>query len=370
MKDLNTNSLDVKTVLVVDDAPENLMLMSDLLEDHYRVKLAKDGKTALTIANSIDKPDLILLDIMMPGMDGYEVCLRLKRDKSTSAIPVIFLTAKSDPESEAYGLDIGAVDYIVKPISPPIVLARIKAQLQIKVANDFLLDRGAFLEQEVIRRSVEVSAIHELSIIAISSLSGSQSFETGRHLCCTQYFIKALAERIKFHPRFVGFLSDYNINRLFWAAPLHDIGMLAIPSEILLKGIDNLLTGEEYELIKTHTTLGFNAILRSEKALDIKGDLLSIAKEVILCHHERMDGSGYPNGLVGDEIPISARLMAVSDVYDALVGERIYRESIPHEKAVKNIIADKGYLFDPDVVDAFLDIQDEFREIKQRFKGM
>ena len=370
MPDRNLNLYHKMTVLIVDDATENLMLMRDLLKDHYQIKVAKDGETALKIAQSEAKPDIILLDIMMPYMDGYEVCLKLKEDEKTSSIPVIFLTAKSDPESESYGLEIGAVDYITKPISPPIVLARIKSQLQIKAANDFLVDKAVFLEQEVVRRSLEVSAIQELTMVAMATLAGSQLYETGKHLRRTQYFVKALAERLRFNPRFVGFLSDYNINMLFWVAPLHDIGMVAVPSQILLKPRDNPLTSEEFELIKAHTTLGYEAIEQAEKTLKIKGDYLDIAKDVILCHHERMDGSGYPCGLVGDEIPISARLMAIADVYDAHVNERIYKGSSSHEKAVESLIEGKGSLFDPDMLDAFLDIQDDFRAINQNFRDV
>jgi putative two-component system response regulator len=356
-----------QTVLIVDDQPDNLILLCELLKGHYHVKVANGGVTALKIAHSDSAPDIILLDIMMPGMDGYEVCRRLKQESLSADIPVIFLTAKSDTESEAYGLGMGAVDYISKPISPPIVLARIKAQLQIKLAADFLKDKALYLEQEVFRRSREVAAIQELTILALASLAGFREHETGNHLFRTQYYIKALSEKVRFNPRFVHFLSDNNINMLFWVAPLHDIGKFGIPDRILLKPGHTRLTPEEFEIVKTHTTLGWKAIQQAEQSLGVSQVFLDIAKEVILYHHEKMDGSGYPYGLVGDAIPLSARLMAIADVYDALVSERTYKAGLPHEQAVKIICEGRGSHFDAEIVDAFVEIAGEFQAIARRY---
>ncbi|MFM8330508.1 MAG: response regulator, partial [Candidatus Methylumidiphilus sp.] len=212
------------TVLIVDDSAENLTLMSGLLGDVYTVKVSNNGESALRLAQAHKPPDIILLDIMMPGMGGHEVCRRLKQDPQTANIPVIFLTAKTAVEDEALGFELGAVDYISKPISPPILLSRIKAQLQIKATADFLQGQALYLEQEVLRRTQEVAAIQELTILTLASLAESSSHETPNHLRRTRIFVKALAEKLRFNPRFVSFLSDYNINRLFWVAPLHDIG--------------------------------------------------------------------------------------------------------------------------------------------------
>src|SRR5574341_14704 len=223
------------TVLVVDDTPENLQLMSGLLKDSYRVKVAASGERALKIATSEGGPDLILLDIMMPGMDGYEVCRRLKAEPATRDIPVIFLTAKSEVEDETMGLELGAVDYITKPVSPPIVLARVRTQLTLKGAADFLKDKNAFLEAEVARRTREVATIQEVTIVAMASLAETRDNETGNHIRRTQNYVKALAARLRAHPRFAAYLTPENIELLYKSAPLHDIGKVGIPDRILLK---------------------------------------------------------------------------------------------------------------------------------------
>jgi putative two-component system response regulator len=362
------NSLDFtekSTVLVVDDTPENLSLMSALLKDHYKVKVANHGEKGLKIAMSDNPPDLILLDIMMPDIDGYEVCRRLKAHAATREIPVIFLTAKSETEDEKKGLELGAVDYITKPISPPIVLARVATQLSLKASADFLRDKNDFLEQEVAKRTQEVMAIQEVTILAMASLAETRDSDTGNHIRRTQYYVQALAETLKQHPRFTGFLTPYNVQMLFRSAPLHDIGKVGIPDSILLK--PGRLTPEEFEVMKTHTTLGRDAIAHAEDALGTKVEFLSMAKEIALSHQEKWDGTGYPEGLSGNAIPISARLMALADVYDALISRRVYKEGMSHAQAVDIIVQGRGSHFDPDIVDGFLEIQEEFRAIAQRY---
>ncbi len=213
-----------ETVLVVDDSPENISLMSALLKNLYRTKVATNGEKALQIAASDGPPDLILLDIMMPGIDGYEVCQRLKADPNTSDIPIIFLTAKSDVQDEQMGLELGAVDYITKPISPPIVMARVKNHLQLKRARDFLKDKKAFLEQEVARKVREVATIQDVTMVAMGSLAETRDNETGKHIMRTQNYVRLLAEELIDNSRFAGFLWDDAITLLFKSAPLHDIG--------------------------------------------------------------------------------------------------------------------------------------------------
>ena len=302
------------TVLVVDDTPDNLTLMSELLMDRYRVRVANSGERALKIAASDDVPDLILLDIMMPGMDGYEVCARLKAEAATRDIPVIFLTAKVTVEDEERGLALGAVDYITKPISPPIVLARVATQLALKGAADFLRDKNVYLESEVRQRTAELSAIQDVTIMAMASLAETRDSDTGNHIRRTQYYVQALAEKLRTHPRFASVLDDKTIETLFKSAPLHDIGKVGIPDRILLK--PGRFEPHEFEIMKTHTTLGRDAIQRAEDQLGMRVDFLTMAKEIAYGHQEKWDGSGYPLGLVGDAIPVSARLMAVADVYD------------------------------------------------------
>ncbi|MGY4532065.1 response regulator RpfG family c-di-GMP phosphodiesterase [Pseudomonas sp. TE3786] len=353
------------TILVVDDTPDNLMLMTELLKDQYRVKAANSGEKALRILQDGALPDLILLDIMMPGMSGHQVAKQLQQEPRTRDIPIIFLTALASMADEIQGLELGAVDYITKPISPPLVMARVETQLKIKAAADFLRDQNDFLEREVQRRTREVAAIQDVTIQAMASLAETRDNETGNHIRRTQHYVKLLAELLREHPRFKAFLSAETITLLFKSAPLHDIGKVGIPDQILLK--PGRFTPEEFEIMKTHTTLGREAIQRAEDQLGISVDFLSLAKEIAYGHQEKWDGSGYPEGLSGDNIPISARLMAVADVYDALISRRVYKAGMPHEQAVGIIREGRGSHFDPDICDAFLSCDERFRAIAERF---
>jgi putative two-component system response regulator len=308
--DLNLNFVEKPTVLVVDDTPDNLSLMSGLLKDDYKVKVANNGEKALKIAASDAPPDLILLDIMMPGMDGYEVCRSLKRNPVTVNIPVIFLTAKTEVEDEKMGLELGAVDYLTKPVSPPIVMARVKNHLALKASADFLRDKNDFLENEVSKRTREVMAIQDVTILAMASLAETRDSDTGNHIRRTQFYVKVLAEKLSTHPRFERTLTDHYITMLFKSAPLHDIGKVGIPDRILLK--PGRFEPHEFEIMKTHTTLGRDAIEHAEQQLGMNVEFLSMAKEIALSHQEKWDGSGYPQGLEGDAIPLSARLMAMT----------------------------------------------------------
>ena len=362
---MNQELQERATILVVDDTPDNLAFMSGLLKDTYRIKIANNGEKAISIARSQTPPDLILLDIMMPGMDGYEVCQILKSDNQTKHIPIIFLTAKSEVEDERKGLELGAADYITKPVSPPILLARVKTQLILKASADFLRDKNEYLEQEVTRRTLEVMAIQDATILMLTSLAETRDNETGNHILRTQNYVRALAEHLRTHPRFEEFLTDHNIYMLYKCAPLHDIGKVGIPDHILLK--PDRLTAEEFKTMKTHTVLGRNAIMAAEKTLGMNVDFLTIAKEIAYSHHEKWDGTGYPEGLSGDDIPISGRLMAIADVYDALISKRVYKEPMTHEQAVLIIVDGRGLHFDPDMVDAFMEIHDKFHEIALQY---
>ena len=355
----------IATVLVVVDTPENLTLMGALLRDHFMVKVANNGEKALKIAISDTLPDLVLLDIMMPGTDGYEVCRRLKATAATRDIPVIFLTARSDPDDERMGLALGAVDYITKPISPPILLARVNTHLALKATADFLRDKSAYLEREVALRTLEVQAIQDVTIMAMTSLAETRDNETGNHIRRTQLYVKALAERLRNHPRFEAVLNERMIELLYKSAPLHDIGKIGIPDSILLK--PGKLTVEEFEVMKTHTTLGRKAIEDAERRLGMRVAFLSVSKEIAYSHQEKWDGSGYPQGLAGDQIPVSARLMAVADVYDALINKRVYKAAFSHDQTCSTIVKGKGTHFDPDMVDAFVDIAEDFRSIALKY---
>lgn len=357
--------LERPSVLVIDDTADNLTLMSALLKDIYKIKAANSGEKALKYLQGDIRPDLILLDIMMAGLSGYDVIRELKANPRTRDIPVIFLTAMSAPEDEKKGLELGAVDYITKPISPPILLARIKTQLQVKAASDFLNDKNLYLETEITKRTHEISAIQDVTILAMASLAETRDLETGNHIRRTQHYVKVLAEKLKTHPNFGYFLSETMIETLFKSAPLHDIGKVGIPDRILLK--PGKLTADEFEIMKTHTTLGRDAIKHAENQLGLQVEFLRIAKEIAYYHQEKYDGSGYPTGASGNDIPISARLMSLADVYDALISRRVYKDPMPHAQALGIIIEGRGKHFDPDIVDAFLTLQDEFQAIAERF---
>ncbi len=365
MSNLIAGKLRKPVVLVVDDTPQNLKLMVELLRDQYLTLVANSGQRALAVARGAQQPDIILLDIMMPEMDGYEVLRQLKQDASTRHIPVIFLTAKSEIDDETHGLELGAVDYITKPISPPIVLARLKAQLLVKDAADFLRDKNHYLEAEVNKRTKQIEAIQDVTVLAMSSMAETRDNETGNHILRTQRYVEALARRLQNHPVLGETLTNDYIRQLFKSAPLHDIGKIGIPDHILLK--PGKLTPEEFEVMKTHTTIGYEAIRRAEVALGMEIDFLAIAKEIALSHQEKWDGSGYPQGLAGATIPLSARLMAVADVYDALISKRVYKPALPHSEVLRIMAEGRGQHFDPDVYDAFLQVHTEFEGIAAQF---
>ena len=359
---LRRRSTDDEVILIVDDAPENLSQLGEMLQAAgYRVKVANAGHVALQLAAQQPKPSLILLDIMMPVMDGHEV-LRLLRSKvSTRDIPVIFLTAKDSGEDEAWAFNTGIADYIVKPIKPAIVLARVRNQLLVRHARCWLQDQNLALEAEVERRLRENEQIQAVSIRALAHLAETRDNETGNHIQRTQSYIRLLATRLANHPRFATTLTNKYIETLARSAPLHDIGKVGIPDSILLK--PGKLTTDEWTVMKTHTLLGCEAITLAERDIDASVEFLAQAKEIVRWHHERWDGSGYPDGLAGDNIPLSARLMAVADVFDALISRRVYKQALPFITVRKIIAEERGRQFDPDITDIFLDGCEEFEAI-------
>lgn len=368
-------------ILIVDDQPDNLLILEDLLGRHYTVDAASDGEGALTRLAEADRPDLVLLDVVMPGMDGFEVCRRIKAAPGLHDIPVLLLTSLEGAADEEYGLSLGADDFIHKPYSPPVVLARVNNHLKLARARRLLRDRNEDLErlvaermrqilrqsEQLVRSKQEVIASQGATITALCSLTEVRDNETGGHIRRTQHYVRVLAERLRDHPRFRHELNDETIDMMFRSAPLHDVGKVAIPDAILLK--QGKLTPAEWEIMKRHPTYGRDAIAQAELELgDQGGSFLRFAREIAHCHHEKWDGSGYPQGLAGDDIPISARLMAVADVYDALMSRRTYKEAYSHERAIEMIQADRGRHFDPDVVDALQGLAETCREIAQRYR--
>jgi len=352
------------TILVVDDTSANLALIASLLRATYTVKAVNHGAKALRLIAD-EQPDLILLDIMMPDMDGYEVCRRLKADPLSSHIPVIFLTSKNDVESEQIGMDLGAVDYVSRPISPPVLLSRVKAHLVDAANTRTLRVNNEYLAYEVSKRTQQLVDLQDVTMLALASLAETRDSDTGNHLRRTQHYMRLLGNQLKTHPRFSNFLSGDMVSTLFKCAPLHDIGKVGIPDRILLK--PGRFDPDELAIMQTHPALGYEAILNAQKATGGHIDFLVIAEEIVYCHHEKWDGTGYPQGLAGDAIPISARLMALADVYDALISNRVYKRGMPHVQARKIIVEGRGLHFDPDVADAFLALEEEFQAIAMKF---
>ena len=349
------------TLLIVDDAPENLSVLSGLLSPLHRVRAVNSGRRALQAAAGRPRPDLILLDVMMPEMDGYEVFHHLQANPATADIPVIFVTALENSGDEERALALGAADYITKPLRPSIVLARTKLQLELRAARDLLQDRNRGLQMEITQRMADNLQIQDVSIRALARLAEIRDPETGNHLRRTQGYVHTLAMELRSHPRFEAFLTAHNIEVLVKSAPLHDLGKVGIPDHILLK--PGRLTADEWLIMKTHSRLGYLAIEQAEQDAERPIEFLGMAKEIAHYHHEKWDGSGYPDGLAGEAIPVSARLMALADVFDALLAQRVYKTGFPLAKALAIIRDGRGSHFDPDVVDAFFARQKDFLAI-------
>lgn len=355
-------------ILLVDDEPAILSSMNEVLSTYYKIRAANTGSHALKTADTEPRPDLILLDVQMEELNGYSVLEKLKKNAATSHIPVIFVTAMETAEDEEKGLELGAVDYIVKPINPAILLARVKTHLLLKQARDFLNDKNAFLETEVSRRMEENQIIQNVSICALAHLAEARDPETGDHIIRTQAYVEILARHLQNHPRFSKTITPRFIQLLTKSAPLHDIGKVGIPDKILLK--PGKLTCEEWVIMKTHSKIGAHAIEKAEKDVNQPVEFLTLAKEIAYWHHERWDGKGYPDGLIGNAIPISARLMALADVFDALLSRRVYKSPIPIDKVREIITAQRGHQFDPDVVNVFLENFDEFAQFSCQYKDV
>ena len=356
---------DRPTILIVDDAPDCITLLSDLLKEQYQTKIATNGANALKVALRRPAPSLILMDVSMPHMDGYDVCAQLKSNPDTADIPVIFLSGRTQLEEQARGFAAGAVDYIGKPISPPIVLARIHTHLALARAQRVLRMRNMKLENLVDQRTRQLLRTQDATILAMASLIEARTGGAGDHLRRIQKYVKLLAHALQGHPRFRHELDDDRIELLVKSAPLHDLGKIAVADRILMK--DSPLDPDEMTEMRMCMARGGDAIRAIEDYLGESDDFLRFAREMAYSHREHWDGTGYPEGLAGDEIPVSARLMCVADVYDALVSPRPHRPAFTHEEAVAIMREGRASHFDPDVLNAFLQIQEQFREIADSF---
>ncbi|PJZ76572.1 HD domain-containing phosphohydrolase [Leptospira neocaledonica] len=322
---------DRPKILVVDDEAANLQVLKQILQEDYRLFFAKDGLKAIELAIS-EKPNLILLDVMMPGMTGHETCKKLRNEATTSRIPVIFVTAMAEEEDEADGFEAGAVDYITKPVSPAIVKARVKTHLSL-VWNDEL-------------KETRLQIIQRLGLAA-----EYKDNETGLHVIRMSHYSQTLA-------RALGYSQD-TADKILHASPMHDIGKIGIPDSILQK--PGKLDPEEWEIMKTHPSIG------AEIIGDHDSLLLQMAKSIALNHHEKWDGSGYPNGIKGDAIPVEARIVTIADVFDALTTERPYKKAWSIEDAVNHIRKGAGSHFDPGLVPVFLNLMPDLLEIRERW---
>ncbi len=338
---------DKQTILVVDDTPENIDVLSGVLRGDFKVKAALNGERALKIAFAEDKPDMILLDIMMPEMDGYEVCRRLKADPATSGIPVIFITAKNQEEDEKEGLELGAVDYITKPINPSIVKARINTHLA-------LYDQNRELERRVKERTVELDETRLEIIRRLGRAAEFKDNETGLHVIRMSHFTRLIAQAYGGNEQWV--------ELIFNAAPMHDIGKIGIPDRILRK--PGKLDAEEWEVMKTHTLMG------AEIIGDHPSPLLQLSSTIAVTHHEKWDGSGYPYGLAEEDIALEGRIVAIADVFDALTSQRPYKKAWSVEDAVQLIDRESGSHFDPSLVSLFHEVLPEVVQIKEKYAEM
>lgn len=336
---------DKPTILVVDDIPDNIHTLSGVLSSDFKIKAATNGQKALQIAAGSPKPHLILLDIMMPEMDGYEVCEKLKSNPYTAEIPIIFVTAKAEVVDEEKGFMMGAVDYITKPISPPIVKARVKTHIALHNQNLDLAEQVKERTQQLEQSRLEI-------IQRLGRAAEYKDNETGMHVVRMSHYSRILAEQLDVSKRWV--------ELIFHASPMHDIGKIGIPDRVLRK--PGKLDNEEWDVMQQHVQIGGDIIGDSDSAL------LKLAQEIALYHHEKWDGSGYPHKLKGEDIPLSARIVAIADVFDALTSERPYKKAWPVEKAIGLIEEEAGKHFDPDLVPIFISKLDEMLEIRDSFK--
>ncbi|WP_394493475.1 response regulator [Shewanella sp. ENK2] len=334
--------MEKATVLIVDDTPENIDILVGILGKDYKIKVAIDGPKALALAEK-SAPDLILLDVMMPGMNGHEVCQKLKSEPLTCHIPVIFVTALSETEDEAQGFELGAVDYITKPVSPAVVKARVKTHLS-------LYDQKRLLESEVAQRTKELSETRFEIIRRLGRAAEYKDNETGLHVIRMSHYARLLAIASGHSSRFCELV--YN------AAPMHDIGKIGTPDSILKK--PGKLDADEWKEMQAHAQIG------AEIIGDHDDPLLQMAKRIAISHHEKWDGSGYPQGLSGEDIPIEGRIIAIADVFDALTSARPYKKAWTVEDTMALIEKESGKHFDPDLVKQFRSVLDDVKEIKAK----
>ena len=351
-------------ILVVDDSKSDTMIISNMLKD-FNLLTAGDGIEAMKLIQSDPDIAIMILDINMPRMNGFEVLEAIGRHSVYKKIATIILTNYDEIDNEIRGLELGALDYIRKPLNIRSLRKRIELHVNLKNAQLALEQHNFILEKAVLQRTNECNNIRDVTIRAMVSLLEVRNIESGNHTKRTQWMMKALCEHLRTKDAYRFILTDNYIAELFSTAPLHDIGKVGIADSILLK--PGRLTPEEFEIMKLHTTYGVEALQSADNRAD-EVSFIRTAVEIIGTHHEKFDGSGYPNGLKGKEIPLSGRLMAIIDVYDALVSERIYKPAFKHQVALAILDKERGNHFDPDLVDGFLEIESQIKEIHDRYE--
>lgn len=351
-------------ILLVDDEAFYLELLVNLLQHDYTISVAKNGAEAIKLLEVDPLPELILMDVIMPVMTGLEACSRIKSKYRTADIPIIFLNIKSDIKDEMVGFNLGAADYITKPISPPLVKARVKTHIQLYNSQKQLQSHNIALEKKLREHDRHIIQTQEMAIHCMASLADTGSSGIGQHTRRIQHYVKAIAHALKEHDRFTHEISDEFINMLYKSAPLYDLGKLAVPDHILLK--PGKLDEEEWEEVKAHTRHAKQALEYAEQQAG-QSQFLNMVREICYSHHERWDGSGYPDSLSGERIPLSARIIAIADCYDALIRPRPYKHAFNHEEAIAIIQAAKNKHFDPDIADIFLQLAPEITTIAKKY---
>ncbi|WP_294765301.1 HD domain-containing phosphohydrolase [uncultured Rhodoferax sp.] len=351
-----------QTVLVVGNSPSGVPAMQAHLGDGFGLTWVADWPQLLPFVLATPAPAAILLE--MGGTSDVALCQRLCSDALTRPIPVLCVGVPRE-DVVALVMDLGVADWISPDTAPSLTRQRLANAIWARRAHAGLAAHSELVEQEITARVQQTAAIQDVTLLAMASLAETRDTDTGNHLRRVQHYVRALARKLSSHPRFSAALSPRNIGMIFKSAPLHDVGKVCLPDRVLLK--PGKLSEEEFEIMKTHTTLGRDAIAHAEETLGVDVDFFAYAKEIAYSHHEKWDGTGYPLGLAGEQIPVSARLMAVADVYDALISRRVYKPTMPHAEAVRIIAQTRGRHFDPDMVDAFLDLQDTFEAIAIAF---
>ncbi len=356
-------------VMVVDDDHIHCRFMEYTLQDEYTQQSFHSVPEAVAYLESdAITPDIILLDFNMPKADGRELLYAIKKNPTTKNIPIIFVTSEADPGLQEQTLELGAVDYMLKPVQPGILKRKIANHIRSHRSRNALHSHNLLLHEELAETINELLLVQDVTILALATLTEVSNNETGEHIWRTQEYVKILAQELRHSERYRGTLTDKDIYLMYKTAPLHDIGKVGIPDEILKKPA--ALTADEIETIKTHTLIGFNALTQAERLYkNSDNSFLKYAREICCSHHERWDGKGYPHGLKGESIPISARIMAIADVYDALVTKRVYKEALEHADAVEFISSERGKAFDPYLIDLFVENHMEFKVIAQASAG-